>query len=568
MPFLNPIEIESELLAEKEYVDASVANVSTVLTSALTISASAAITTAINTLSDSTAAALTAAMINVDTFYLQKQSDADYQSRYSLLNIATTQTQTIQCPTSDGNIKLRDSSGSQFGTLNSSLLDMGSGAIGAASYSKGGVSLDQIYVVKAGDNMSGGLNMNANRITQVGTPTTTADATNKTYVDTATAACLKLAGGTVSGDILFNTNNTIHVGNATTMAANVYSNQFNAQYGSFGTLATGDFHMGNAASFNLTGYAFRQSNAGLTYLNCVTGQSIRFRVANVDTFRYDSSSLALYPETTNTLSLGTSSKVWTNVYLQNNPTVTSDQTLKTDIADLTAADIHSFLLDLTPIQYHWIDTDDGQLRYGYLAQAVEQTRIAHNMPDNALVDIGDDGTYHLRYGELTPLLNCSVKYLDTQLHSSLIPSSDDTCDIGSSSFRYKDLYIGGSIYQTSDRKFKENIKDLETNKIVTFVNSLRPKTYTMKNKKTQRYGLIAQEVIEAQHSSDLSGIVNESSDNLSVNYLDLIAPLIAYCQDLERRLSKFEKVFEDLKPQLVENRRVGERVKTLKTPRT
>jgi hypothetical protein len=56
-------------------------------------------------------------------------------------------------------------------------------------------------VQKTGDTMTGDLDMGNNQIENLGTPFGPADATTKTYVDTADALKLDLSGGTMTGDI-------------------------------------------------------------------------------------------------------------------------------------------------------------------------------------------------------------------------------------------------------------------------------------------------------------------------------------------------------------------------------
>lgn len=58
-------------------------------------------------------------------------------------------------------------------------------------------------VLKAGDTMSGPLAMGANKITGLGTPTLSADAATKAYVDAGDALYLLLTGGTLSGNLAF-----------------------------------------------------------------------------------------------------------------------------------------------------------------------------------------------------------------------------------------------------------------------------------------------------------------------------------------------------------------------------
>jgi hypothetical protein len=61
-------------------------------------------------------------------------------------------------------------------------------------------------VSKAGDTMTGALAMGGNKITNLGAPTSSADAATKTYVDTADALKLSLSGGTMSGAIAMGAN--------------------------------------------------------------------------------------------------------------------------------------------------------------------------------------------------------------------------------------------------------------------------------------------------------------------------------------------------------------------------
>ena len=66
------------------------------------------------------------------------------------------------------------------------------------------------YVLKSGDTMTGDLNMGTHKVTGLATPTGNTDAANKEYVDNAVSGdYLPTTGGTMSGDIDMN-GNTIH----------------------------------------------------------------------------------------------------------------------------------------------------------------------------------------------------------------------------------------------------------------------------------------------------------------------------------------------------------------------
>ena len=64
----------------------------------------------------------------------------------------------------------------------------------------------------SGGTMSGAIAMGSNKITGLGTPTASGDATTKTYVDTADALKLNLSGGTLSGELAMGTNKITGVG--------------------------------------------------------------------------------------------------------------------------------------------------------------------------------------------------------------------------------------------------------------------------------------------------------------------------------------------------------------------
>ena len=71
----------------------------------------------------------------------------------------------------------------------------------AANTANNALSQVGTAVQKTGDTMTGDLDMGNNQIENLGTPFGPADATTKTYVDTADALKLDLSGGTMTGDI-------------------------------------------------------------------------------------------------------------------------------------------------------------------------------------------------------------------------------------------------------------------------------------------------------------------------------------------------------------------------------
>ena len=75
---------------------------------------------------------------------------------------------------------------------------------------------------------------------------------------------------------------------------------------------------------------------------------------------------------------------------------------------------------------------------------------------------------------------------------TIVPWADDSFDIGSSSYKWDDIYATNSSIQTSDRNEKNTIVDSDLG--LDFVNKLKPVSYKFNGKTRTHYGLIAQDV--------------------------------------------------------------------------
>ena len=74
----------------------------------------------------------------------------------------------------------------------------------------------------------------------------------------------------------------------------------------------------------------------------------------------------------------------------------------------------------------------------------------------------------------------------------LYPYSDNTDDLGTSAFRFDDIYATNNTIQTSDRNEKNTITDTDLG--LDFINRLSPKSYIFNGGTRTHYGLIAQDV--------------------------------------------------------------------------
>ena len=143
--------------------------------------------------------------------------------------------------------------------------------------------------------------------------------------------------------------------------------------------------IGNA-SYKLTSIYFANWHNGTRYIT------------------FDSSHNIL-PDTTNAVSLGTSSKQYKNIYGQNiyvnGTAVTSDKRLKEDIKGLNEKHV-TFFKCLRPVQYKFKNGSSGRKHTGFIAQEVEDALHEAGMTDKdmAVVVRDPDDNYYLRYEEI------------------------------------------------------------------------------------------------------------------------------------------------------------------------
>jgi len=100
----------------------------------------------------------------------------------------------------------------------------------------------------------------------------------------------------------------------------------------------------------------------------------------------------------------------------------------------------------------------------------------------------------------------SSRYLVTT--QGVMPSKDNTADIGASSYRFKQIYAANSTISTSDARLKENVNAIDE-KHLDFLMTLNPITYKFKDDENNEYyrmhcGLEAQEVEQALYDNGLN----------------------------------------------------------------
>ena len=103
-----------------------------------------------------------------------------------------------------------------------------------------------------------------------------------------------------------------------------------------------------------------------------------------------------------------------------------------------------------------------------------------------------------------------------------------------------DLYVNGSIFNTSDALLKDNILELSEEKINNLLK-LKPVEYTFKKdvNNSIHYGFLAQDV-EVLYPE----LVKNSAEGYkTVNYIELIPFLVSKIQNMQNEINELKKEF-------------------------
>ena len=110
------------------------------------------------------------------------------------------------------------------------------------------------------------------------------------------------------------------------------------------------------------------------------------------------------------LNLGTATKRWTNIFLVNNPSVSSDSRLKSSIKE-TSYGLKQ-VMSLRPVSYYLKSEKDGNKHLGFIAQEVKTV-----IPEVVEGNEGEDEFLSMRYSEMIPVLTKAIQEQQTQIES-------------------------------------------------------------------------------------------------------------------------------------------------------
>lgn len=122
--------------------------------------------------------------------------------------------------------------------------------------------------------------------------------------------------------------------------------------------------------------------------------------------------VALIPNTANYASLGWSDRRWNNVYLANNPDVSSDARLKENISDLDERYLSVF--DAVSAKRYRLIGEKGY-HTGFVAQDFQAALIEAGLDPSEFSAVGCGNFLSLKYGELLALAWEKIKSLDKRI---------------------------------------------------------------------------------------------------------------------------------------------------------
>ena len=159
---------------------------------------------------------------------------------------------------------------------------------------------------------------------------------------------------------------------------------------------------------------------------------------------------------------------------------------------------------------------------------------------SATVILGTNNLDTIVGGKNSVTLNGATTYT-----GALLSRGAGNFNIGSTSNRYKNIYLTNSPNVSSDERLKENIKKTYREQLADFINNIDVVKYNYidDEDKEERIGVVAQQLMEADKevANYLVDVDKGEEQYLSVKPADLVFPLIAAVQQLKQEIEELKK---------------------------
>jgi hypothetical protein len=214
---------------------------------------------------------------------------------------------------------------------------------------------------------------------------------------------------------------------------------------------------------------------------------------------------SLIPTTDNTVSLGDSTHLWTNVWSTNATIQTSDARKKDYIEDIVLG--LNFIERLRPVSYKWKDVHIDETTEIRTESRLKKTNKSRVVTEDIITKEGD-------------------VYVKSTVEKTLVTETNVTVDV--------DIVDGDGNVVGSEKEYV--YEDVQIVEKIPAVNQTHIRTHT---------GLIAQEVKTvlddlSMSTNDFAGYIDCSltaagSDSLGLRYVEFIAPIIKAIQELAEK---------------------------------
>lgn len=125
---------------------------------------------------------------------------------------------------------------------------------------------------------------------------------------------------------------------------------------------------------------------------------------------------------------------------------------------------------------------------------------------------------------------------------NIIPRNNGTnFSIGTSSARFKNIYLQNNPSVSSDERLKEGVQQLPIDNLAEFIKGIKLVKYNYIGDDKERIGVIAQQLQEVNPEIAKYIVKEEDDGYLSLCVADLVFPLIAAVRDLQKRIEELEK---------------------------
>lgn len=173
--------------------------------------------------------------------------------------------------------------------------------------------------------------------------------------------------------------------------------------------------------------------------------------------------------------------------------------------------------------------------------------------------VGNDSDYgnitFVQGGKIYNYPGGGVGVNTTLVTSSIRPVTDDSRNLGASSYRWDNIYATNTVIQSSDRRMKKDIEPIE--KGIDLIYNLKPIQFKWRERERLHYGFIAQDFKEAMDQVGISdcgvyidGSIKEESDIKGLRYSEIIAPLVMTVQDQHNVIDNLISRVNDLERML------------------